>query len=229
VRATVRRETRLGRGSVRVKSKGAGTAGRTCLDVVLERWLRLYLVLGVQPLPLRVVLAVVATCYREERKTRWHELARSSPPRLLSSSLIFPATTSHFINYFSRRAEAAARLLTGAPLQPATASASSGNGEMQGQGQGRAVKGCTFCEILRGEQVAFKVSFDIVGSSEMAGYLTWSYSQVYEDEHTLAFLGELVIYCERSPTPNILFLLSDILPIREGHLLVVPKLHYQRV
>ena len=32
---------------------------------------------------------------------------------------------------------------------------------------------------------------------------------VYEDEHTLAFL--------------------DILPIRDGHCLVIPKLHYARV
>lgn len=33
--------------------------------------------------------------------------------------------------------------------------------------------------------------------------------KIYEDEHTLAFL--------------------DILPIRDGHVLVIPKLHYARV
>lgn len=53
--------------------------------------------------------------------------------------------------------------------------------------------------------------------------------QVYEDEHTLAFLGKLPgpsqARKDRSPPPSAL----DILPIRPGHLLVIPKQHYARV
>ncbi|GAA5960111.1 hypothetical protein JCM3765_002473 [Sporobolomyces pararoseus] len=97
--------------------------------------------------------------------------------------------TSHYIDTFAKRAAASttspahSKPRSSSPLGKA-ASSSTGTSEVAGVRE----EGCTFCEIVAGDQEAFKV---------------------YEDEHVLAFL--------------------DILPIRRGHLLVVPKQHYERV
>jgi|ERR1700761_6440794 len=69
---------------------------------------------------------------------------------------------------------------------------------------------CPFCRILSGELPSFKI---------------------YENEHVIAFLGP-------SPSSNLIssqqtrcisHLLADILPLRPGHTLVIPKTHIQRL
>ncbi|GAA5988280.1 hypothetical protein JCM5350_002841 [Sporobolomyces pararoseus] len=98
--------------------------------------------------------------------------------------------TSHYIDLFSKRAAATS---TSPSPSPSNSSSPLGNSETPSSTGTSKLPGareeeCTFCEIVAGEQEAYKV---------------------YEDEHVLAFL--------------------DILPIRSGHLLVVPKQHYERV
>jgi len=59
--------------------------------------------------------------------------------------------------------------------------------------------------------------------------------KVYEDEEVLAFLGKFLSFRLSSHvsltrlTFLLIYSLADILPIRSGHLLVVPKKHYERV
>ena len=64
---------------------------------------------------------------------------------------------------------------------------------------------CTFCSIIRNEQPAYKV---------------------YEDDKVMVILGELrtnngMLFRELS--------LTDIMPLRPGHMLVIPKAHYSRL
>ncbi|THH31187.1 hypothetical protein EUX98_g3012 [Antrodiella citrinella] len=65
---------------------------------------------------------------------------------------------------------------------------------------------CPFCRIIRGEGTAFKV---------------------YEDEMIVAVLGKYAysIVSNRLKTEHGV----DILPLRRGHTLVIPKTHYSRV
>ena len=70
---------------------------------------------------------------------------------------------------------------------------------------------CTFCSIIRGQSPAFKV---------------------YEDELVIAVLGELRIqriYSECHLIVESRCFVADILPLRQGHTLVIPKTHYSRV
>lgn len=65
---------------------------------------------------------------------------------------------------------------------------------------------CAFCQIIHHEARAYRI---------------------YEDDHVIAFLGKLP-----SSFSEAIFLLSyqtDILPLRHGHTLVVPKFHCARV
>ncbi|ORY89705.1 HIT-like domain-containing protein [Leucosporidium creatinivorum] len=75
--------------------------------------------------------------------------------------------TSHFINYFARRAQSVAHLSS-----PAAAPGREQEFNGASENKGKAVEGCTFCDILAGEIPAFKV---------------------YEDEHVLAFLDIFAI------------------------------------
>lgn len=73
-------------------------------------------------------------------------------------------------------------------------------------------EGCPFCHIIRGEGPAFKV---------------------YEDDRVIAVLGPF-ISCSRPRLCAHIFpsrdrVLQDILPLRPGHTLVIPKAHYARV
>ncbi|KAG9040497.1 hypothetical protein FS837_000555 [Tulasnella sp. UAMH 9824] len=77
---------------------------------------------------------------------------------------------------------------------------------------------CAFCNIIAGKQRAFRV---------------------FEDDHTMAILGKfqtisLAFFSPLTsllvdPSDRIHFLRTDILPIRTGHVLVIPKKHISRL
>jgi diadenosine tetraphosphate (Ap4A) HIT family hydrolase len=106
--------------------------------------------------------------------------------------------------------------------------------------RGRAVDTCNFCRIAGGEEQAYKVRFSLVSLRRRgrntrrarsptspvsrAGLRGWERPSCPRCASLMAeeaFSSLLPVF--------FLPLLTDILPIRPGHLLVLPKQHYERV
>ncbi|KAI0947473.1 hypothetical protein AcW1_007693 [Taiwanofungus camphoratus] len=69
---------------------------------------------------------------------------------------------------------------------------------------------CPFCRIIRGEAPAFRL---------------------FEDDRVIAILGAFSLpdYLNLRHLPRLFWVFEDILPLRAGHTLVIPKIHYSRV
>lgn len=144
----------------------------------------------------------IAANFKRSRARPGPTLFTARPPLsdLCSQGCCRQSMTSHFISYFARRQEAQARITPPTQSAPVTlaSSATSTSTARPIEGivySGIEEEGCTFCRIASGKESAFQASLtsdlEVPKTNHPLNGDIDDVTQVYEDEHCLAFLGEL--------------------------------------